>query len=200
MNVGGHPLPGRPREFDPEEVLETVARIFWRQGYAGTSMSELIAATGVQKASLYAAFGDKSEIYSKALAGYCETLLDGIRLSMSIGRPQDRFAHLLRGVVARVSAHDRTGCFLCAATSDLASPPQSRNIVRVALGRLERVFAQALDDFCPAPRDRTTMAKGMLSAYVGIQTLARGGYPAEALEVIALDSAARVRSEMRVSR
>lgn len=63
---------GRPREFDPETVLETALNAFWARGYQATSMNDLSAATGVAKPSLYAAFGDKDSLYSKALDQYLD--------------------------------------------------------------------------------------------------------------------------------
>ena len=61
---------GRPPQYDPEEALEKVARAFWKGGYAGTSLDDLAAATGMNRPSLYAAFGDKHAIYLTTLERY----------------------------------------------------------------------------------------------------------------------------------
>ncbi|GAB2603213.1 TetR/AcrR family transcriptional regulator [Streptomyces capparidis] len=61
---------GRPRSFDTDAALDRALEIFWRQGYEGTSLSELIAAMGINKPSLYAAFGNKEELFGKVLARY----------------------------------------------------------------------------------------------------------------------------------
>jgi AcrR family transcriptional regulator len=61
---------GRPRSFDAETVLDTVQEVFWRQGYEGTSYTDLTAATGLNKPSLYAAFGDKEALFAAALDRY----------------------------------------------------------------------------------------------------------------------------------
>ena len=63
---------GRPRGYDPEEALARAAATFWKAGYAATSLDELVAATGMNRPSLYAAFGDKREIYLKTLDHYME--------------------------------------------------------------------------------------------------------------------------------
>ena len=64
------PARGRPRSFDTDEVLGQVRDAFWRYGYAGTSMDQLSAATGLHKPSLYGAFGDKKRLYLAALDNY----------------------------------------------------------------------------------------------------------------------------------
>ena len=64
------PTRGRPRSFDTDEVLGRVRDTFWKYGYAGTSMDQLSAATGLHKPSLYGAFGDKKALYLAALDNY----------------------------------------------------------------------------------------------------------------------------------
>ena len=63
---------GRPRQYDPERALAKAADVFWKRGYAATSLDDLVAATGMNRPSLYAAFGDKRDIYLKTLARYRE--------------------------------------------------------------------------------------------------------------------------------
>ena len=61
---------GRPRQYDPDQALEKAAESFWKNGYAATSLDDLAAATGMNRPSLYAAFGDKSALYLKTLQRY----------------------------------------------------------------------------------------------------------------------------------
>ena len=61
---------GRPRGYDPKTALARAADAFWKAGYAGTSLDDLAAATGMNRPSLYAAFGDKRELYLKTLQHY----------------------------------------------------------------------------------------------------------------------------------
>ena len=65
-----HTSPGRPRDFDLDEALDRAMRLFWRNGYLGTSISDLTEAMGISRASLYAAFGSKEKLYKKALDRY----------------------------------------------------------------------------------------------------------------------------------
>ncbi len=61
---------GRKRTFDEEQALEAAMRVFWQKGYVGTSLSDLTAALGINKPSLYAAFGNKEQLFASALARY----------------------------------------------------------------------------------------------------------------------------------
>jgi AcrR family transcriptional regulator len=61
---------GRPRQYDPERALAQAAEAFWKHGYAATSLDDLVAATGMNRPSLYAAFGDKRDLYLKTLTRY----------------------------------------------------------------------------------------------------------------------------------
>jgi TetR/AcrR family transcriptional regulator, copper-responsive repressor len=64
------PRRGRPRQYDPDRALADAAKAFWKNGYAGTSLDDLVAATGMNRPSLYAAFGDKGDLYLKTLERY----------------------------------------------------------------------------------------------------------------------------------
>jgi AcrR family transcriptional regulator len=61
---------GRPRSFDIDRALDRALQVFWRKGYEGTSLSDLTKAVGVNRPSLYAAFGDKEALFRKALDRY----------------------------------------------------------------------------------------------------------------------------------
>ena len=61
---------GRPREFDPEDALETAMQLFWEHGFDGVAISELTDAIGINRRSLYAAFGSKEELFTKAVQRY----------------------------------------------------------------------------------------------------------------------------------
>lgn len=61
---------GRPPSFNQDEALEKALHVFWSHGYEGTSMSELTEALGMNKPSIYAAFGNKEELFRKVLVKY----------------------------------------------------------------------------------------------------------------------------------
>src|SRR5437868_6249040 len=61
---------GRPRAYEPEVALARALDVFWKEGFAGTSLDDLSAATGMNRPSLYGAFGDKRELYIKSYEAY----------------------------------------------------------------------------------------------------------------------------------
>jgi AcrR family transcriptional regulator len=63
---------GRPRQVDPDEVLETAMELFWEHGFDGVSISDLTSATGINRRSLYAAFGSKEELFGLAVRRYLD--------------------------------------------------------------------------------------------------------------------------------
>jgi AcrR family transcriptional regulator len=63
---------GRQRQFQKEEVLARAMEVFWRKGYSGTSLSDLTEAMGINKPSLYAAFGNKEKLFVSAINEYVE--------------------------------------------------------------------------------------------------------------------------------
>jgi AcrR family transcriptional regulator len=63
---------GRPRAFDPQKALQRAMLVFWRKGYLGTSLSDLTKAMGINRPSLYAAFGNKDSLFRKALSRYAK--------------------------------------------------------------------------------------------------------------------------------
>jgi AcrR family transcriptional regulator len=78
---------GRPRGYDTEAALKQVTETFWRTGYSGTSLDKIVAATGMNPPSLYAAFGNKHALYLEALARYWELTLAATREALAGDRP-----------------------------------------------------------------------------------------------------------------
>lgn len=74
---------GRPRAYDPQAALLQATDSFWRTGYSGTSLDEISAATGMNRPSLYAAFGDKRALYLEALAQYWQLSFASMREALA---------------------------------------------------------------------------------------------------------------------
>ena len=89
---------GRPRRYDPEDVLLRATVAFWDHGYAGTSMDALGAAMGMNRPSVYGAFGDKHALYLEALGAYRAW---SVRAMQDALAPEIPFADALRQLYAR---------------------------------------------------------------------------------------------------
>ncbi len=150
---------GRPRAYEPEQALASARDSFWRTGYAGTSMDDLSAATGMNRPSLYGAFGDKHSIYLETLERYVaagrmameQALAADLPLPQALERVYDAALYMY------LPPHgDARGCFLIgtAATEAVADAD-----VREILGAGLRTFDQAFED-----RLRLAHAQGQLPA------------------------------------
>lgn len=80
---------GRPRAYDAQTALKQVTDAFWRTGYSGTSLDAIVAATGMNPPSLYAAFGNKRALYLETLARYWEITLAATHEALSGDHPLD---------------------------------------------------------------------------------------------------------------
>lgn len=76
---------GRPRAFDPARALARARDLFWSRGYAATSVQDLVDELGVQRGSLYAAFGDKHDLYLKSVALYVRENRERLELALHEG-------------------------------------------------------------------------------------------------------------------
>lgn len=72
----------RTREFDEEKVLESAMELFWEKGYEATSLSDLTSRMGIQRPSIYSAFGDKKELFEAALRKYTMSHASRVRAQL----------------------------------------------------------------------------------------------------------------------
>lgn len=116
------PTVGRPRTFDEDAVLDALTTLFWRQGYAQTSMADVVEASGVHKPSLYRVFGTKDEIFAAVLHRYLDAQLAMIdELIQRSGTGPDRVHEFLDGFAAIALADpDRNGCLMVVASNELS--------------------------------------------------------------------------------
>lgn len=134
---------GRPRAYDPDEALQRALQVFWRHGYARTSLDDIVAATGMNRPSLYAAFGDKRSLYLKALAHYHGSTGEALRRALSGTGPLH--AALMRvyeaAITLYLSGDQALGCFAVGtATTEAAEDPDVRAMLAESTRRLDRAF------------------------------------------------------------
>src|ERR1700758_4336880 len=111
----------RPKEFDPERALAKAMNLFWRLGYANTSLEELMREMGIARQSLYDTFGDKRALYLKAMAFYRERTNSSLRQSLiSAPTVKEGFTRVLLGLVAETRDQHARGCLLLSANMERA--------------------------------------------------------------------------------
>lgn len=130
----------RPREFEEEEVLERAQQLFWKRGFAAASVEELVKATGLGRASLYATFGSKRALFLKVLeryrAGVRATLLGALRGS---GTPRERLERFFEAMLTSLEDGRRRGCLLTQTAVELCTSDR-------AVESTVREFLQGLED------------------------------------------------------
>jgi AcrR family transcriptional regulator len=92
------------RQFDEDATLEAALRTFWQNGFVATSMIDVAEATGVQRGSLYNAYGDKERLFLLAYERYASRFLDSVRQALSNPDPAVALTALFKGIVANMSA------------------------------------------------------------------------------------------------
>jgi AcrR family transcriptional regulator len=105
--------PGRPRAFDPDAALERAMHIFWAKGYEGASLSELTRVMRINRPSLYAAFGNKEELFRKVLDRYMDGPLAYFGKALAAPRARDVVEQIFFGA-ARMAGDPRfpSGCLM----------------------------------------------------------------------------------------
>jgi AcrR family transcriptional regulator len=110
-----------------DEALERALEVFWRQGYEGTSLGELTAAMGINRPSLYAAFGNKESLFHKALDRYADEHMAFIGAALEEPTARRAVEALLRGFVASVT-NPRTPAGCLTVQGALASGADAESI------------------------------------------------------------------------
>jgi len=182
---------GRPRAFDLDQALDQALHVFWEKGYAGTSITDLTKAMGINPPSLYAAFGNKEKLFKKALDRY-EGLRDQI-LEEAFEAPTAResMTRLLEGTAERLSEkRNPRGCLMvqgalsggeeCEAVKrDLSSRRAGGEaLIRKRLKRAKR------EGDLPSEADAAALARFVATVMHGMAVQAAGGAAPKELRAI----------------
>ena len=139
---------GRPRSFDTDEVLDRVRDTFWRYGYAGTSMDQLSAATGLHKPSLYGAFGDKKKLYLAALDNYLADVRAEFAEAFAIPDLFESLEAMTEWSIDKFMGKDEagTGCFMMhTAMPEASEDPEISRAVRESMDSLDRALVRRFE-------------------------------------------------------
>lgn len=152
VDEGVLPAIGRPREFDTAEAIDKAMLLFWRKGYEGTSIADLTEALGVTRPSLYAAFGNKEQLFRTVLDRYDERTAEFLSVSLKLRTGREVAEGLLRGAANfHASPANPPGCLIVHGAlvgSDESEPLRKetrnrRTQLRAAIRkRLERSLAE----------------------------------------------------------
>lgn len=136
---------GRPRGYDPATALGKARDAFWRNGFAATSLDDLSAATGLNRPSLYGAFGDKKALYMATLQRSRTEMLAGLERGLAApGSLRDVLLAIYAGASAIYRSGDEAqrGCFLIGtAVTESVSDPDVRRLLGQVFGELDAGFA-----------------------------------------------------------
>src|SRR2546425_6929355 len=150
---------GRPRAYQPDVALGKALDLFRKDGFAATSLDDLSAATGMNRPSLYGAFGDKRELYIRSYQRYREdaraAMIDIFRDELPIRRRLERIFAVALDIYLSGDAGPR-GCFtVMTAASEAVSDPEIRAMVLEGLTGMDKAFPTCF---------RLAKEKGELSA------------------------------------
>ncbi|MCA2211304.1 TetR/AcrR family transcriptional regulator [Jidongwangia harbinensis] len=183
------PAIGRPRAFDEAVVLDRATEVFWRHGYEGASLNVLTAAMGINRPSLYAAFGSKEELFRRAFARYHETKVADARAALDQPTAYAAIEVFLRSSANGLTTGDHPrGCL--SIQGGLACSPENTHVAEVlAAGRAateqaleERLHRAAAEGDLPDGVDARALARFVMTLSEGHAVHAAAGASCEELQ------------------
>lgn len=185
----GGARPGRPRAFDADTALEAALRVFWTKGYEGTALSDLTAAMGINRPSIYATFGNKEALFRKALDRYSERMTNYTAEALKEPTARAVAERLMVGTADLLSCPGNPkGCLMvqgALACGEEADPIRKELISRRATGEAglrERFERAKLEGDLPAGADPGDLARFVMAMMHGMSVQAAGGASRAALQ------------------
>ncbi|MCP1475862.1 AcrR family transcriptional regulator [Pseudomonas sp. EB276 TE3739] len=185
---------GRPRAYDPQTALQQALGVFWNTGYSGASLDSIATAAGMNRPSLYAAFGDKHALYIKALDQYWDTAHAAMQAALTDDTLslEQALTGFYEGQLAIYFSGDGQprGCFaIGTATTEAVEDPQIRAVLSTRLSQLDADLEARLRSAIEAGElkpdsDPAALAVIVSSLLHSISIRARAGKPREELAAI----------------
>lgn len=191
----------RPRAFDEDQVLHAVREQFWTAGYAATSLSDLMQVSGLGKGSLYAAFGDKHQLFLRVLQDYTEANHNQMR---TVLQDTPRAIDALRSVIEAPiqdgpgDSVPRRGCLMANSTCELglADPDvltHAHQTYETSTAMIAECIVRAQEErTLPSGTDPIVLARAILAAQQGIMFMSRTGLDSATLTATARELTAHL--------
>ncbi|WNO52898.1 TetR/AcrR family transcriptional regulator [Stakelama saccharophila] len=180
---------GRPREFDVDDALAAALRIFWSKGYEGASLADLTEAMGITKPSLYAAFGNKEQLFCKALDLYEREKLAYTRNALEAPTVREVAERFMRGAIAaQCSECEPRGCLgvissvACGAEAETIREEVIRRRASSRQAIVDRFERGKKDGDLPAETDVDALTSYLLAVLQGMAVQAGAGAKREDLD------------------
>jgi TetR/AcrR family transcriptional regulator, transcriptional repressor for nem operon len=160
------------RQFDEPTLLNAALEVFWRKGLHATSMLDLAEATGVQRGSLYNAFGGKEELFLLAFDIYAENFLSAAREALDTPDPKRALQAFFKVAIANmIAGSPARGCLTTKTATELSQDePRVQSKVRRLLSDLEDILRAALST--PSAKEKLTLPPAQVAEV--IVTFTRG--------------------------
>lgn len=174
--------PGRPRQFVPEAALQRALELFWRKGYAATSVDDLLSAMSLSKSSFYACFGSRQALYNEAIRAYSDSYFDALcTASRAAPGPQAGVLAVL-AMIADTEGGPQ-GCFFINTVIELAPhDPDLTTFCQSHIARVAKLVTGLLVQAGFKPQLASDRADAALALAIGLITLRKAGLPSQRLE------------------
>lgn len=192
----------RAKAYDETALLDRAMEAFWARGFDRTSIEDLVGRTGVNRASLYAAYPDKRALFIAGLRRYLDLIVEGNVRRLTEVEPASEavrrfFLQLVEAPIDRL----RRGCLLTSSAIELGeSDPEVASLIRGAFRRVEDaifrrlVQAQRADQLAE-DADPRTLARLLVTVLQGIRVMARVGVDREAMRQAVSGALSGIKSE-----
>jgi len=196
---------GRPRQFDEDEVTDAMMTLFWRQGFAATSLDDISAATELSRPSLYSAFGSKADMYILCLDKFAERMMGVFEAAFAQAETLDGaltnfYAGLVDVYFAGSKKKEGLGCLVF--STAVAEAPAHKDIQKAVAAGLQAVtqsLRQNIVQHRPGrPKQSVDMAVEVaLSTFLGLGVQVRSGKKRKDVERAIRNSVAAIEALLK---
>jgi TetR/AcrR family transcriptional regulator, transcriptional repressor for nem operon len=181
----------RNKAFDESAVLDKAMEVFWSQGYCATSMEALVDGMGINRASMYSTYGDKHQLYLKALNNYRQRQArEMVALLEQTPSVKEALQMLLRNVLQESACAEKKGCFIVNSAVEFATRDAAvLEIVKTNLQTVENALAAAIargqaSGEITSQQSPEALAAFLLNTVNGMRVAEKAGYEAPHYEAI----------------